>query len=132
MNNFQEQCTSEQWEQLVAYSKLVAAQNNKINLISKSDNEKIIEYHIYPSLIYKILDLIKPNQYILDIGSGGGFPGIVNAIMFPKSEFLLIDSTRKKVETLNNFIQELNLNNCSAIWSRVEELNKTEYGESLI
>lgn len=65
---------------------------------------------------------IGPNQRILDIGSGGGFPGIVCAILQPDSQFVLVDSTRKKTEFLQTVVAQLNLTNVRVLWQRVETM----------
>lgn len=99
--------------------------------MSRKDIEKVYENHVAPSFIFTVSGLILPEQFVLDIGSGGGFPGIINAILIPDSEFVLVDSTRKKVDFLKSTIESLGLENVTAVWSRVEDLAKQEdYRES--
>lgn len=127
MINVSEQCSAAQWSHIKMYVKLLLDVNEKINLVSRKDTEHIWEHHIAPCFAFKILERIQPNEYIIDIGSGGGLPGIINAILFPETEFLLVDSTQKKVKALEYFITELGLTNISALWSRVEDLHTEEY-----
>ncbi|MDP3970800.1 MAG: 16S rRNA (guanine(527)-N(7))-methyltransferase RsmG [bacterium] len=127
MKQLQNLCNQQQWQLIIQYAKLLREINQQVNLISRKDINNLFENHIAPSFAYKILDRIHTNEYILDIGSGGGLPGIVNAILFPESDFLLVDSTKKKVTALDKIISELHLTNISALWSRVEEMNIPEY-----
>jgi len=99
--------------------------NEVMNLTSITDKDEMIEKHIYDSLlISKDIDL--NNKTILDVGSGGGFPGIPLAILYPKSKFVLLDSTNKKVNYLNDVIKYLKLDNAEAVCSRVESFNEKE------
>lgn len=127
MKSLQALCTKHDWQKIVHFVQLVLDVNTKINLVSRKDTDRIWEHHIAPCFAFKILDRIQPNEYILDIGSGGGLPGIVNAILFPDTEFLMVDSTQKKVKVLESFIKELDLTNISALWARVEDLHTEEY-----
>ena len=122
MQWIQQQCNDEQWILLQQYVDIITTINTRINLISRQDTASIMDHHIAPCMAFAKLERISNRQHILDIGSGGGFPGIVNAILFPESEFLLVDSTRKKVNALDEMISELQLPNVTAKWARVEEL----------
>ncbi|MBN2520404.1 MAG: 16S rRNA (guanine(527)-N(7))-methyltransferase RsmG [Bacteroidales bacterium] len=96
--------------------------NKKINLISRKDIENLYIHHVLHSLsIAKVIQFID-NTKIVDIGTGGGFPGIPLAIIFPNVNFYLIDSTRKKINVVNNIIQEINLKNAIAIHNRIEDI----------
>ena len=96
--------------------------NKKINLISRKDIENLYIHHVLHSLsIAKVIQFID-NTKIVDIGTGGGFPGIPLAIIFPNVNFYLIDSTRKKINVVNNIIQEINLKNAIAIHNRIENI----------
>lgn len=119
--------SSKQLELLDKYKDLLIDMNQQINLISRKDEGFIFENHFAPSLTYYLLGIFEENdKKIVDIGSGGGFPGIVNAIMFPEKSFTLIDSTQKKVKALGHFIKELGLENCTAYWDRVEKIAFTK------
>jgi 16S rRNA (guanine527-N7)-methyltransferase len=96
--------------------------NSKINVISRKDIDHLYERHILHSLaIAKILDFV-PGTKVLDVGTGGGFPGIPLAIFFPEVQFHLIDSIAKKIKVVNGIIDEIDLKNCSAQQMRSDEL----------
>lgn len=96
--------------------------NREINLISRKDEEKIIERHIIPCLKFSTL-FENFDQKCLDIGTGGGLPGIPFAIVNPKSHITLIDSTAKKVKAVESILQKFELNNVELIWTRAEDKN---------
>ena len=96
--------------------------NSKINLISRKDFENFYLHHVIHSLtLCRFIENKKLN--ILDLGTGGGFPGIPLSIFFEKNTFLLVDSISKKIKVLNQIIKKLNLNNVQTLNGRVEELN---------
>ena len=98
--------------------------NSKINMISRKDIPFFMEKHLLHSLsISKVVEFM-PGSKVLDIGTGGGFPGIPLAIMFPETQFTLVDSIGKKINVVSQIASELNLNNVNAINQRVE--NNTE------
>jgi len=98
--------------------------NSKINMISRKDIPFFMEKHLLHSLsISKVVEFM-PGSKVLDIGTGGGFPGIPLAIMFPETQFTLVDSIGKKINVVSQIASELNLNNVTAINQRVE--NNTE------
>ena len=106
-------------ERLAYFAELVAEKNEKVNLISRKDVESIIENHIFlSSYITKYLP--EKCTHFLDIGTGGGFPGIPLAIMRPESKGVLIDSTGKKIEAVKEFVDRLKLSNVTVINDRVE------------
>ncbi|MFA5995322.1 MAG: 16S rRNA (guanine(527)-N(7))-methyltransferase RsmG [Patescibacteria group bacterium] len=121
----QKNCTIAQWQQILEFVELLKTANQTVNLVSRKDIDNIIEHHVAPSFAYKILNRINEPDHILDIGSGGGFPGIINAILYPTSKFILVDSTKKKVTFLQDTIKKLALQNIEAVWSRVEDLSKS-------
>jgi 16S rRNA (guanine527-N7)-methyltransferase len=96
--------------------------NSKINLISRKDTEHLLERHILHSLgIAKMIEF-KPNTQVLDVGTGGGFPGIPLAIMFPQVQFHLVDSIGKKVKVVYDIADKLGLNNVIAQQVRAENV----------
>ena len=116
--------TENQYHQLSKLPKLYNFWNEKINVISRKDIKDIEIHHILHSLsIAKAIDF-KDKTKILDIGTGGGFPGIPLAILFPKCNFILIDSIKKKIKVVNNIIDEIGLQNTIALDLRAENLNQ--------
>lgn len=95
--------------------------NSKINVISRKDIDNLYEHHVLHSLaIAKLLPFL-PGTSILDVGTGGGFPGIPLAILFPECQFLLIDSIGKKIKVASEIAAALGLNNVTCKQERAEE-----------
>ncbi|RPH30754.1 MAG: 16S rRNA (guanine(527)-N(7))-methyltransferase RsmG [Bacteroidales bacterium] len=115
--------SSAQRKQLSDLEPLYRDWNSRINVISRKDIDNIFLHHVLHSLaIAKVISFTK-NTRIIDIGTGGGFPGIPLAIYFPYCNFTLVDSIGKKIAVANEVIQSLGLINVNAIKSRAEELN---------
>ena len=112
-----------QIEQLSKLKKIYSDWNNKINIISRKDIDNIYERHILHSLV--IAKFIKFNNRttVLDLGTGGGFPGIPLSIIFPDVNFILVDSIRKKIVVVDEIINSLKLKNVKSEWSRAENLD---------
>lgn len=114
--------TEEQQLQFEKLEALYTDWNEKINVISRKDMESLYEKHVLHSLgIAKIMEFA-PGTKVLDIGTGGGFPGIPLAILFPEVQFTLIDSIGKKITVVNAVAEALGLNNVTAIHGRAEKL----------
>jgi len=97
--------------------------NSMINVISRKDMENFFVHHVLHSLsIAKIINFL-PATTVLDVGTGGGFPGIPLAILFPDSEFTLLDSIGKKIKVVKAVSEELGLENVIAVRKRIEEEN---------
>lgn len=116
--------TGQQTEQFARLSSLYEEWNSKINVISRKDIEQLYERHVLHSLAIARVIRFKPGTTVLDVGTGGGFPGIPLAIFFPEVSFTLIDSIGKKIRVVNEVASALNLQNVSAQHIRVEEVKQ--------
>lgn len=111
-----------QKNQFSALYDLYVEWNQKINVISRKDMDNFYTRHVLHSLgIAKIIDFL-PESRILDAGTGGGFPGIPLAILFPETNFLLVDSIGKKIKVVQGVATSVGLTNVEAIHSRVEDI----------
>src|SRR6185436_15910707 len=119
-------CGDNELEHLIKYSELLIGWNSKINLISRRDEENIVERHIVLSLAFLFKHSFAPGSAVLDIGTGGGLPGIPLAIVCPECRFTLIDSIQKKMKAVSNIVEELHSKNVTLLTGRAEELAKEE------
>ncbi|GAB3572161.1 16S rRNA (guanine(527)-N(7))-methyltransferase RsmG [Spirosoma luteolum] len=117
--------SAQQKEQFAALDGLYREWNAQINVISRQDIDALYEKHVLHSLgIAKIIQF-KPGTEILDVGTGGGFPGIPLAILFPLADFHLVDSIGKKIKVVQGVSDALGLTNVKAEQARVEHLDTT-------
>ena len=113
--------TERQREQFEALDALYHDWNAKINVISRKDIDQLYEHHVLHSLAIAKAIRFRPGTRILDFGTGGGFPGIPLAILFPDCEFKLIDGTGKKIRVAQEVSQAIGLTNCHPEHMRGED-----------
>ncbi|REE27409.1 16S rRNA m(7)G-527 methyltransferase [Winogradskyella pacifica] len=117
--------TETQIQQFEALEALYKDWNSKINVISRKDIDELYLRHVLHSLgIAKVINFA-PGSSILDVGTGGGFPGVPLAILFPECQFHLVDSINKKLKVINAVAEELELTNIKTTHSRVEAIDET-------
>ena len=113
--------TDRQAEQFAQLDALYRDWNSKINVISRKDIDNLYEHHVLHSLAIAKWIPFMPGTTIMDVGTGGGFPGIPLAILFPDCQFLLIDSIGKKIKVASEVAQTLGLTNVTCKQERAEE-----------
>lgn len=114
--------TAEQKRQFDALFELYKEWNDKINVISRKDIDNLYTNHILHSLgIAKVMSF-KPGAAVLDVGTGGGFPGIPLAILFPQTGFHLVDSIRKKITVVSEVAKGAGIQNVRGEWARAEQI----------
>ncbi len=125
IRNYFPNLSEEQYRQFAALESLYSEWNAQINVISRKDTEHFYERHVLHSLAIAKLCRFNPGAEVLDIGTGGGFPGIPLAILFPEAQFHLVDSIGKKIKVVEEVVQALGLKNVSAEQKRAEKLNRS-------
>jgi 16S rRNA (guanine527-N7)-methyltransferase len=116
--------TNEQLSKFAKLEVLYKDWNSKINVISRKDIDVLYLRHVLHSLSIAKLISFKDGTCILDVGTGGGFPGIPLAILFPNCRFHLVDSIHKKITVVNNVVRELDLKNVKTSCTRVEAITE--------
>ena len=117
--------SEKQKEQFELLKDLYIDWNSKINVISRKDMDEFYLHHVLHSLAIGKLVPFKDFTEIMDAGTGGGFPGVPLAILFPKVKFFLADSIGKKIKVVNEVVKSLGLENVEAIQTRVEQVDRT-------
>jgi 16S rRNA (guanine527-N7)-methyltransferase len=115
--------TEEQVKKFRMLDELYHDWNAKINVISRKDIDNLYEHHVLHSLSIAELIRFKPGTKVMDLGTGGGFPGIPLAILFPEASFHLVDSIGKKIKVCQEIVNALKLQNVTTQWCRAEEIN---------
>ena len=116
--------TPTQQVQYAQLAELYTYWNNQINVVSRKDIDLLYERHVLHSLgIAKVMPFL-PGENVLDVGTGGGFPGIPLAIMFPDTQFHLVDSIGKKIKVVQEVALSLNLKNVKATHARAEQIDE--------
>ena len=116
--------TETQLYQFEKIADLYKGWNQKINVVSRKDIDEIYVRHVLHSLAIAKIQPFLPQTQILDVGTGGGFPGIPLAILFPECQFTLVDSIGKKIKVVNEVVEGLQLTNVTTINERVEQVNQ--------
>ena len=111
--------TSDQQHKIAQLGEVYHEWNSKINVISRKDMDNFYERHVLHSLGIAKVCQFEAGTRVLDVGTGGGFPGIPLAILFPEVEFHLVDSIAKKIKVVNSAVSVLNLTNVTTQQTRV-------------
>ena len=131
ITNYFADFTPRQIAQFSALQDLYSEWNSKINVISRKDIDSLYEKHVLHSLSIAAVFEWQPGMEVIDIGTGGGFPGIPLAIFFPEVHFHLVDSIGKKIKVVNGIKESLNLSNVSTQHIRAEEINNRKFDSAM-
>jgi 16S rRNA (guanine527-N7)-methyltransferase len=121
------QLSEKQLEQLSALDDLYKEWNSRINIISRKDIDQLYQNHVFHSLCIALIFSFGPGQHVIDIGTGGGFPGIPLAIMFPATSFHLVDSIGKKIKVVRAVSSSIGLENITTEHVRVEDIKRRKF-----
>lgn len=114
--------SDEQRQQFELLESLYQDWNQKINVVSRKDIDELYLRHVLHSLGIAKIQQFQPGSAVLDVGTGGGFPGVPLAILFPNTHFTLVDSIGKKIKVVEEVVEGTGITNVTAINSRVEEI----------
>ncbi len=117
-------CSDQQMEKLQTFGKLLLEWNKSVNLVSRRDVENLWEGHFLHSLALLFKFRFRERSRVLDLGTGGGLPGVPLKILEPSVSLVLMDATKKKVAAVQSMIEELGLSETEAVWGRAENLGK--------
>lgn len=127
INKYFSDFTEQQQKQLEQLGYLYKDWNEKINVISRKDIDALYEKHVLHSMAIAAVCNFNHGTKVIDIGTGGGFPGIPLAIYFPETQFVLVDSIGKKIKVATTVAEEIGLQNLTAIHSRVENVLQNDF-----
>lgn len=131
INNLKAKYGEQKASTLLAYLELVLVRNEHINLTAVRNYDEALIKHVLDSLAITDLPEYREAEKIIDVGTGAGFPGALLAIVSPEKEFILLDSTLKRLRVIDEFAQSLNIRNLRTVHARAEEISKKpEYNES--
>src|SRR3954470_9896383 len=119
--------TPQQLQQFTALGPLYTEWNEKINVISRKDIGSLYENHVLHSLSIAAIADFQPGMQVIDIGTGGGFPGVPLAIFFPEVHFHLVDSIGKKLKIIEAVKEEIGLTNVTTQHCRAEEIKNRQF-----
>lgn len=111
-------------EKLMDYMRGIISWNEKVNLTNLTEEDEFIEKHYIDSLLLWNSDPFKKADKIIDVGTGGGFPGVPLAILYPEKEFVLLDSLKKRLNIIDSLTGELGINNVTTFHGRAEDAAK--------
>ncbi len=118
------QTAEHQAQQLLEYMDLILERNRQVNLTAITDSNEFVEKHYVDSLAAATLPEFAGAQSVMDLGTGGGFPGVPLAIAFPEKEFMLADSLNKRIRIIQEFCEEIGIGNVCAVHGRAEDLGR--------
>lgn len=130
LNQLKQRFGDETYDKLVAYIDMVLERNEHINLTAIRDRDEALIKHLADSLTVLEVPEFWDAGEIIDVGTGAGFPGALLAIACPEKDFVLLDSTLKRLKVIDEFAEKLGIDNIRTVHGRAEELNRQEYKES--
>jgi len=123
--------TEQQLNQFAALAELYKDWNSKINVISRKDIDSLYEKHVLHSLAIATIAEFEPGMQVIDIGTGGGFPGIPLAIFYPEVQFHLVDSIAKKLKVVSSVAESIGLKNVTTQHTRAEDIANRKFDYAL-
>lgn len=129
LNQLKQRFGDDTYDKLVAYIDMVLERNEHINLTAIRDRDEALIKHLADSLTVMEVPEFWDAEEIIDVGTGAGFPGALLAIACPEKDFVLLDSTLKRLKVIDEFAEKLSIDNIRTVHGRAEELNRQEYKE---